>query len=534
MDYLEVLFIARPHWLQAVLNLQVPVEHSKEVNDCKNLIKTLVMGMKTIIWSITHAHLPRPQGMNPQALVSQSSAPQGFKGMREDEVWKASGVLKSGVHCLALFKEKDEEKEMLNLFSQILAIMEPRDLMDMFSLCMPELFESMINNNQLVQIFAALLQAPKVYKPFADVLINLLVSSKLDVLKNPDSAATKLVLHLFRCIFGAVTKTPSDFERILQHHVPVIMEVCMKNATEVEKPLGYMQLLRTVFRGLAGCKYELLLRDLIPMLLPCLNILLTMLEGPAGEDMKDLLLELCLTLPARLSSLLPYLPRLMKPLVFCLRGSDELVSLGLRTLEFWVDSLNPDFLEPSMANVMSEVILALWSHLRPVPYPWGKKALQILGKLGGRNRRFLKEPLTLECKDNPEHGLRLVLTFEPSTPFLVPLDKFINLAVAAVIQRNHGMDIYYRKQALKFLRVCLLSQLNLPGCVTDVGQTPRQLSTLLRSSVDSSWHRSEAVEIKVSFKHHSYNLNFSWLDSVLFLSHDRGYLCGRLSYLSTF
>ncbi|CDY29210.1 BnaA06g25470D [Brassica napus] len=482
--------------VQAVMNLQVPVEHSKEVNDYKNLIKTLVMGMKTIIWSITHAHLARPQGLNPQALASQPSAPQGFKGMREDEVWKASGVLKSGVHCLALFKEKDEEKEMLSLFSQILAIMEPRDLMDMFSLCMPELFECMINNNQLVQIFAALLQAPKVYKPFADVLINLLVSSKLDVLKNPESDATKLVLHLFRCIFGAVTKAPSDFERILQHHVPAIMEVCMKNATEVEKPLGYMQLLRTVFRGLAGCKYELLLRDLIPMLLPCLNMLLTMLEGPAGEDMKDLLLELCLTLPARLSSLLPYLPRLMKPLVFCLRGSDELVSLGLRTLEFWVDSLNPDFLEPSMANVMSEVILALWSHLRPVPYPWGGKALQILGKLGGRNRRFLKEPLTLECKDNPEHGLRLVLTFEPSTPFLVPLDKFINLAVVAVIQKNQGIDIYYRKQALKFLRVCLLSQLNLPGCVTDVGQTPRQLSTLLRSAVDSSLHRSESGEMK--------------------------------------
>lgn len=30
--------------LQAVLALQVPVEHSKEVNDCKHLIKTLVMG----------------------------------------------------------------------------------------------------------------------------------------------------------------------------------------------------------------------------------------------------------------------------------------------------------------------------------------------------------------------------------------------------------------------------------------------------------------------------------------------------------
>ncbi|KAF7809661.1 transformation/transcription domain-associated protein-like [Senna tora] len=482
--------------VQAVLNLQVPVEHSKEVTDCKHLIKTLVMGMKTIIWSITHAHLPKSQGTL-QLLVSPSNLPpSAFKGMREDEVWKASGVLKSGVHCLALFKEKDEEREMLHLFSQILAIMEPRDLMDMFSLCMSELFDCMIANTQLVHIFSTLLAAPKVYRPFADVLVNFLVSSKLDVLKNPDSPAAKLVLHLFRFIFGAVSKAPSDFERILQPHVPVIMEFCMKNATEVERPLGYMQLLRTMFKALQGCKFELLLRDLIPMLQPCLNMLLTMLEGPTGEDMRDLLLELCLTLPARLSSLLPCLSRLMKPLVLCLKGSDDLVSLGLRTLEFWVDSLNPDFLEPSMANVMSEVILALWSHLRPAPYPWGAKALQLLGKLGGRNRRFLKEPLALECKENPEHGLRLILTFEPATPFLVPLDRCINLAVASVMHKNSGMDAFYQKQALKFLRVCLSSQLNLPATVADEGCTPKQLSSLLMSTGDQSLHRSESPDVK--------------------------------------
>jgi len=414
------------------------------------------------------------------------------------QVVKASGVLKSGVHCLALFKEKDEEREMLHLFSQILAIMEPRDLMDMFSLCMPELFECMISNTQLVHIFSTLLAAPKVYRPFADVLVNFLVSSKLDALKQPDSPAAKLVLHLFRFIFGAVTKAPADFERILQPHAPVIMEFCMKNATEVEKPLGYMQLLRTMFKALSGCKYELLLRDLVPMLQPCLNMLLAMLEGPTAEDMRDLLLELCLTLPARLSSLLPYLSRLMKALVLCLKGSDELVSLGLRTLEFWVDSLNPDFLEPIMASVMSEVILALWSHLRPSPYPWGAKALQLLGKLGGRNRRFLKEPLALECKENPEHGLRLILTFEPATPFLVPLDRCINLAVEAVMNKNCGMDAFYRKQALKFLRVCLSSQLNLPGSVADDGSTSKQLSALLVSTVDQTSRRSELMDVKVS------------------------------------
>ncbi|GAU32910.1 hypothetical protein TSUD_152710 [Trifolium subterraneum] len=164
-----------------------------------------------------------------------------------------------------------------------------------------------------------------------------------------------------------------------------------------------------------------------------------MLEGPTGEDMRDLLLELCMTLPARMSSLLPYLSRLMKPLIICLNRSDGLVSLDLRTLGFWVDSLNPDFPEPSMANVISAVILAL---------------------------RFLKEPLTLECKENPEHRLHLIFTFELATPFSLPLDQFINLAVEA-------------KQALKLLRVCLSSQLNLPGIVADEGCTSKQLSALL-------------------------------------------------------
>ncbi|KAL9689521.1 hypothetical protein QQ045_009907 [Rhodiola kirilowii] len=135
--------------VQAVLNLQPPSDHLKEVTDCKHLIKTLVMGMKTIIWSITNIHVPRSQvsssvhGNHPQALTLQGGnlgASQAFNGMREEEIWKASGVLKSGVPCLALFKEKDEERDMLQHFSLILSVMEPQDLMDMFSLCMPEPF----------------------------------------------------------------------------------------------------------------------------------------------------------------------------------------------------------------------------------------------------------------------------------------------------------------------------------------------------------------------------------------------------------
>ena len=56
------------------------------------------------------------------------------------------------------------------------------------------------------------------------------------------------------------------------------------------------------------------------------------------------------------------------------------------------------------------------------------QALKLLGKFGGRNRRFLMEPLELDLKSNPEHGLRLILTFQPATSFLVPLDRCLALA----------------------------------------------------------------------------------------------------------
>jgi len=68
--------------------------------------------------------------------------------------------------------------------------------------------------------------------------------------------------------------------------------------------------------------------------------------------MKDLFVELCLTVPVRLSSLLPYLPMLMDPLVSALNGSQTLC----------VDNLQPDFLydhiQPVRADLMQVTVNA--------------------------------------------------------------------------------------------------------------------------------------------------------------------------------
>lgn len=62
-----------------------------------------------------------------------------------------------------------------------------------------------------------------------------------------------------------------------------------------------------------------------------------MLDGPNSPEARNMLIELILSIPARLSDLLVVLTSLMRPLVMALQEGQELVGLGLRTLEYWVD-----------------------------------------------------------------------------------------------------------------------------------------------------------------------------------------------------
>lgn len=71
--------------------------------------------------------------------------------------------------------------------------------------------------------------------------------------------------------------------------------------------------------------------------------------------------------------------------------------------------------------------------LAPVPSCLGQVA-EIMGKLGGRSRQWLLEGLGTEYKPIPEYGLRIILAFSPRTSFLVPLDRCVHFAVAAIKQ----------------------------------------------------------------------------------------------------
>lgn len=166
------------------------------------------------------------------------------------------------------------------------------------------------------------------------------------------------------------------------------MNSSMELAQSAKEPYNYFLLLRALFRSIGGGSHDLLYQEFLPLLpnllqgkvshaitmcekvilsntsfSPNISSLLFMLlglnmlqSGLHKQHMKDLFVELCLTVPVRLSSLLPYLPMLMDPLVSALNGSQTLVSQGLRTLELCVDNLQPDFLYDHIQPVRAELM----------------------------------------------------------------------------------------------------------------------------------------------------------------------------------
>lgn len=70
------------------------------------------------------------------------------------------------------------------------------------------------------------------------------------------------------------------------------------------------------------------------------------------------------------------------------------------------------------------------------------QVLQLLGKLGARNRRWLKQPQEVVYRENPEHGLRAILMFSPDHQgFLFPQERLLSLMRKLVDKTDAGAAI---------------------------------------------------------------------------------------------
>ncbi|KAG9303929.1 hypothetical protein G9A89_005839 [Geosiphon pyriformis] len=441
------------------------------LNDRRTLLKNLVQGLRNVLMALKTCN-PRPPP-NEDSQIWNAVA----RGFSHDEVANFMTLFREGVRSFdfytidndgnSIIKSNEKggtseflnrmgphtktEREALESFASIFAQVDPAIFQEIFGSQMEYLFEQSLRNTSLLQIPQFFLANETISESFAGILFRFLVD-RLDKLGGPDPIYASVMLRLFKLAFMAVTLFPTVNERVLHPHLSKIIMTSIKLSTKAEQPINYFLLLRALFRSIGGGRFEMLYKEVLPLLqvlLEGLNSLLSLTHKPR---MRDLFVELCLTVPVRLSVLLPYLSYLMKPVVLALQAGPDLVSQGLRTLELCIDNLTPEFLDPIMAPVMNDLMLSLWRHLQPSPYHQNQsaQASRILGKLGGRNRRVLKDPPKLSNKTPPNHGLDLQIYFDTSSsPQSFPLDEC--LALAATTLQDCNAALHYKQNALKFL-----------------------------------------------------------------------------------
>jgi transformation/transcription domain-associated protein len=299
------------------------------IRECKQLLKTMILGVKTVVWSVSNSRAPVLQ---PHRTSQASSGIVLQKGMNEAECVLVTRLLKNGLRCFTLYASgpdasAQEEKEVLDYFAGVFTVLDVRNFAHVFQTQIPFLYERVVANTAMSTIIQHFLANSNVSRYFAEILLAFLADHirELALTQTPQAA---VLLRLFKLVFGSITLFPEN-EPVLRPHLAAIVVSAMRFASNVPQPLYFFSLLRALFKSIGGGKFEHLYKEFLPLLPSLLHGLIRAHASARQPPVRELLLELCLTLPARLSALLPYLHLLVRPLLFSLRSGNELVCIHI-------------------------------------------------------------------------------------------------------------------------------------------------------------------------------------------------------------
>jgi transformation/transcription domain-associated protein len=400
------------------------------------------------------------------------------------------GDLMANQHMMTSGKE---EKELLETFATVFHHIDPATFHEVFSSEIPHLYDMMFDHPALLHVPQFLLASEATSPSFAGMLLQFLMD-RIEEVGTSDVKKSSILLRLFKLSFMAVTLFSAQNEQVLLPHVSKIITKSIQLSTTAEEPMNYFLLLRSLFRSIGGGRFEHLYKEILPLLEMLLDVLNNLLATARKPAERDLFVELSLTVPARLSNLLPHLSYLMRPLVVALRAGSELVGQGLRTLELCVDNLTADYLDPIMAPVIDELMAALWDHLKPQPYSHfhAHTTMRILGKLGGRNRKFVTGPPALEYKpysdDQSSIDIRLIgTTKDRAFPAVIGIETAISkLHETPKLPAAKKSDLFHKQQAFRLITAHTKLMVGFDSLPDDFAQLVRlQANDLFNKKTDA-------------------------------------------------
>ncbi|KAM7198003.1 hypothetical protein V8F33_005270 [Rhypophila sp. PSN 637] len=498
------------------------------VVDNKFLFKNLMNGLKNVFYQL--------KSCNPTPVVDLANAPAHWTevayGFTAEEVQVIVKLFREGAYVFRYYEiekptteapynstveymanfymvsSSKEEKDLLETFATVFHCIDPATFHEVFQQEIPRLYEMIHEHTGLLHIPQFFLASEATSPSFCGMLLRFLMERIEDV-GSANIKTSSILLRLFKLAFMAVTLFAAQNEQVLLPHVVDIVTKSIELSTRAEEPMNYFLLLRSLFRSIGGGKFEHLYKQILPLLEMLLHVLNNLLMAARKQSERDLYVELCLTVPARLSNLLPHLSFLMRPLVVALGAGTDLVGQGLRTLELCVDNLTADYLDPIMAPVIDELMTALFAHLKPHPYSHfhSHTTVRILGKLGGRNRKFMTDapPVTFEqyADDKSSFDVRLIgskkdrafpahLGIDLAIQKLKEIPKPVKGSSSGPLKQH---DAYYKRQALQLIKTQLKLRVGYDSLPDDLPRLVRlQAQDLVNRNKDVSFPAFEVSD----------------------------------------
>lgn len=460
----------------------VPTPNTTDVlKDARYLFRTLMQFLKSVVFGLKHCNPPVP----PQPVITDPTKQQqvnydkwndSAKLISVEEVNILRSLFRGGVSCLRYFSvskpkptisqkafdfstggpnlpitSSKDEKDLMEIFATIFINIDPASFNEIVSSELPFMFESMLENAALLHLPQFFLASEVTSANFSSVLISFL-KEKLNQLGNADMIKSNILIRLFKLCFMSVNLFPTTNEGVLLPHLNYLILESLKLGTKAEEPIVYSYLVRILFRSISGGKFENLYKEIMPILPVLLENLNKMIANAQRPYERDIYVELCLTIPVRLAVLVPHLNYLIRPLVYALNGSQELVSQGMRIFELCVDNLTAEYFDPIIEPVADEIMTALWKHLEPVPYhhQHSHTAIRILGKLGGRNHRKIKSHENLVTKSDANQEIKALVEVYGLNDS-VPVSVTPGVESAIKLLDDPRLKIHYRISAFKYL-----------------------------------------------------------------------------------
>lgn len=219
------------------------------------------------------------------------------------------------------------------------------------------------------------------------------------------------LLKIFRCALASINTYP-EAESVLVSHLKNLIFFSIRYANESRMSINYYFVLRLLFRAVTNLKSEQCIQTIAPLYPSILDGLRCLLHRTDHKTVQNILLELCLTIPARISTQLNHITILLQCIARALKAQSEVTNIALKFFELILENTSPDHIFTIMnrvPNLGAKIMEGILSHLKPHPYPLGMISFRILGKLGGDNQIKFRELLpsnTIQNKYNYNKDLK--------------------------------------------------------------------------------------------------------------------------------